>query len=400
MKILVGWDDASEAETIELILNPEDTEATVITDAAEFEQAASSGRWDTVVLSLNFPNPDDALRLFRKVREVQRDTPIIGAWHQGEVSHLAKFISEGLSLFLTRDKEGEFIFLLTPLVEAAQAAAEAQRSRLLAARLREEVDSVRRLQESVIPRDLPSPGGYRVAARYEPSEIRVVGANPVIMAGGDYYDVFALDSDTMILLVGDASGHGVKACMSIMTMHTLIRMIRGRRYPNTVEFVGDVNHQLCSSDIVRDEGGFITLLYCVLNTSTNELQWTSAGHPMPLLQNLGTNEVIQLGSEEEGGLPLGIDEDWAYEMCSFNIPDNSRLLLFSDGLDEAFPEGGEEQDRFGLKGIIATLQETAGLPLEQAVARLFEASHDATGGCGRHDDTSVVLLERRPTNGS
>ena len=111
-------------------------------------------------------------------------------------------------------------------------------------------------------------------ARYEPSQIRVMGGNPVIMAGGDYYDAFNVDSNKLILLVGDASGHGVKACMSIMTMHTLIRMIRDQRYPNTVDFVSEVNRRLCSSDIVQDEGGFITLLYSTLDLE-NQTSLTS-----------------------------------------------------------------------------------------------------------------------------
>lgn len=235
-----------------------------------------------------------------------------------------------------------------------------------------------------------------VVARYEPSQIRIMGDNPVIMAGGDYYDVFNLGNDKMILLVGDASGHGVKACMSIMTMHTLIRMIRDQRYPNTVEFVSEVNRRLCSSDIVQDEGGFITLLYSSLDLTNHRLMWTSAGQPMPLLQNLETNEVRIMGTEEQGGLPLAIDEDWVYEEISVYIPENSRLLIYTDGLDEAFPADGDQQhDQFGITGIMNSLRESRDLPLEQALAKLFADSNAATRGTGRHDDTSVVLLERK-----
>jgi phosphoserine phosphatase RsbU/P len=68
-------------------------------------------------------------------------------------------------------------------------------------------------------------------ARYESSQIRVLGDRPVVMAGGDYYDVFSFDDGQVVLVLGDAAGHGVKACMSIMTMHTLISMIRDRRFP-------------------------------------------------------------------------------------------------------------------------------------------------------------------------
>ena len=396
MRILVGWDNPSEAETIELILNVEESTAAIFTDAAQFEAAARQGNWDVVLMATNFPNEEKALELFKMVQEVLPNSPVVGAWKQGEFTNLARFISFGLHSHLMRDSEGDYIFLIPSMMEAALAAAIAQKSRVLAERLREEVDSVRRLQESVIPRDLPAPPGYEVVARYEPSQIRIVGNMPVIMAGGDYYDVFNLDSDKLILLVGDASGHGVKACMSIMTMHTLIRMIRDQRYPNTVDFVSEVNRRLCNSEIVQDEGGFITLLYSTLDVNRHRLIFTSAGQPMPLLQDLDTNEITPVGTEEQGGLPLAIDADWVYEECDAYIPENSRLLIYTDGLDEAFPqEGDQSHDQFGIKGITKSLQESRDLTLEQALEKLFNDSNAATKGSGRHDDTSVVLLERK-----
>lgn len=396
MRILVGWDNPIEAETIELILNVDETMASICTDAGAFAEAINLANWDVVLMATNFPSEDEALALFKRVQEVMSQAPIVGAWKQGEFTNLARFISNGLHSHLMRDSEGDYVFLLPSMMEAAQAAAIAQRSRMLAERLREEVDSVRRLQESVIPRDLPAPEGYEVVARYEPSQIRIVGNTPVTMAGGDYYDVFNLDNEKLILLVGDASGHGVKACMSIMTMHTLIRMIRDQRYPNTVDFVSEVNRRLCGSDIVQDEGGFITLLYSILDLNNHKLMFTSAGQPMPLLQDLETNEVRSLGSEEQGGLPLAIDSDWVYEECEVYIPENSRLLIYTDGLDEAFPaDGDQKHDQFGIKGISQTLQECRHLPLDKTLERLFHDSNAATNGSGRHDDTSVVLLERR-----
>lgn len=397
MRVLVGWDNAAEAETINLLLNVDENLAEVHTEAGPFEESAMRGGWDVVLITLNFPTSSDSFPLFERVRQALPDSPIIGAWNQGELTHLARFISNGLHSYLLRDVEGEFIFLLSSMLEAAHAAMQSQRARILAERLREEVDSVRRLQESVITTDLPKPPGYRIAARYEPSQIRVVGNSPVVMAGGDYYDVFNLDSNTLILLIGDASGHGVKACMSIMTMHTLLRMIRDKSYSKTADFVTEVNRFLCTSDIVKDEGGFITLLYSTLDLANHRLQFTSAGQPMPLLQNLLTNEVTALGTEEDGGLPLAIDEDWTYEQKDIYIPENSRLLIYTDGLDEAFPANGDEwRDQFGLKGIIGSLKSSVNMPLEAALDRLFQDSNAATMGTGRHDDTSIVLLERRP----
>lgn len=394
MRILVGWDDLVEAETIGLVLNVDENSAEVHTNGPDFIDALRRGGWDTILLALNFPTDETSFETFQMSRRLVPEAPVLGAWRTGEIVQLAKFISAGLRMNIPRDSNGEYLFLLLYLIESAYTAVQAERSRHLADRLREEVDSVRRLQESVIPHNLPSPHGYTVAARYEPSQIRVVGDMPVVMAGGDYYDVFTIDETGLVLLVGDASGHGVKACMSIMTMHTLMRMIRDRKYPNAVDFVTEVNQRLSDNDIVRDQGGFITLLYCMLDVKNHKLQFCSAGHPMPLLQNLDTNEVSVLGTEDTSGLPLGIDGDWTYETCTVEIPARHRLLLYSDGLDEAFPEGGADDEQFGQAGIINSLKESLNLTLNEALDKLFHDSHAATRGTGRADDTTIVLMER------
>jgi serine phosphatase RsbU (regulator of sigma subunit) len=396
MRILVAWDDPAEAELIDTFLNVEPNECFVFSDVDELDASLRPGAYDAVLLSMRFPSEEGVFPLFERIRRVIPDAPVVGAWAPGEISQVAKFIKNGLHSFISRDENGDFIFLLTSIMEAAFMTVQAQRAQIVMEKLRDEVESVRQLQEAVLPRDLPMPPGYKIVARYESSQIRVLGDRPVVMAGGDYYDVFSFDDGQVVLVLGDAAGHGVKACMSIMTMHTLISMIRDRRFPNTAEFVTEVNKRLCASDIIgADQGGFITLLYCTLDSTRNVLEWTSAGHPMPMLQDLATGEVRKLGSKEEGGLPLVIDEDWDYELCSAEIPDNSRILLYTDGLDEAFPEHGREDEQFGEEGIINTLKETVHLPLEEALERLFQDSLEATGGIGRHDDTSVVLLERR-----
>jgi serine phosphatase RsbU (regulator of sigma subunit) len=394
MQVLVGWDNPNEAETIGLFLNVGDIQAKITTDPEEFENSAAIGVWDVILLALNFPSVEQSFALFTKIRALQPEAPVLGACYQGEVVHLARFMSHGLHNFVTRDAGGEFILLLGSVIESANQAMLAQRSRQLAERLREEIESVRQLQESVIPRDIPTPPGYRIAARYEPAQIRVLGDQPVILAGGDYYDIFGMEADNLILLVGDAAGHGIKACMSIMTMRTLIHMIQEKRYVDTAHFVAEVNHRLANRAIVTDEGGFITMMYCTLNTSTHHLQYTSAGHPMPLLHNLRTNEVAPLGGEAEAGMPLGIDPHETYHTVSVELPEDSRLLIFSDGLTDAFPAGGDIYDQFGEKGIIKCLKSAAGMNLDDTLDKLFVDSQAFTQGSGRHDDTSAVLVER------
>lgn len=394
MRTLVGWDSVDEAETIELLLGVEGNPTRVTTDPVEFLSLAKQETWDVALMALDFPTHAAAFELFHEIHAHSPNMPILGAYYQGDVAHVAQFILDGLYSYVARDAAGEFILLLPTIIESAYTAVQAQRTRQLMERLREEIDSVRKLQESVIPRDLPTWPHYRVTGRYEPAQIHVRGNLPVSMAGGDYYDAFGLDEETMILLVGDAAGHGMKACMSIMTMHTLVHMIRDQRYQNTAEFVAEINRRVSRNTLVQSDGGFITLLYCAIDTVRNQMQWTSAGHPMPLLQDLATNEVRQLGRDDASGLPLGIEAEWDYELLTAEIPPNSRLLIYTDGLAEAMYLVDEMPQQFDLPGIINTLKRTARLPLEQALEQLFVDSNAHTRGLGRADDTSVLLVER------
>lgn len=394
MRYLVGWDDPSQTELISAFLSIEST-IVACSDAAAFEQAARAEQFDAVLLALNFPTTEDSFALFQQVLRLQRDVPVVGAWHRGEIHHIAKFLLAGLHAHLQRDEQGEFVLLLSIMLEAAVSAARSRRAELIAEKLREEVASVRQLQESIIPRQLPAVVGYSLAARYEPSQIRVIGDRPVVMAGGDYYNAFRLSPDHLSLILGDAAGHGVRACMSIMTMHTLITMIQDRRYPTTAEFVGEVNRRLSGDSIVSGEqGGFITLLFGHLDTQRHTLQWTSAGHPIPLLHCLKSGEITAVGNGEDTGLALAISGDWEYTLAEVELPPHSRLLLYSDGLDEAYGDVDGEHTPFGLAGIKQTLQESAGLTVEETVEALFAASNEITGGEGRLDDTTVVLLQR------
>ncbi len=396
MRFLIGWDDEAEAELFLLYLNVDGNEAvTAIGKEALLNQAQSGREWDAVLVTTGSPDSETAFDVFQKIRRLLPGCPIVGACRTDEIFRIAQFMTNGLRSYVIRDAAGDFLFLLRATLESAVNSVRAEREQLIAVKLREEIESVRKLQESIIPRDLDSPSGYKICGHYESSQIRVLGGHPVTLAGGDYYDVFMLDNKRMVLLVGDASGHGMKACMSIMTMHTLIRMIRGNAYRNTALFVADVNRRLCEQRIVNEEGGFITLLYAVLRTDTHKLQWTSAGHPSPILHNLNSNSVDRLVAIDEGSLPLAITPDAKYQNCTATLPPNSRLLIYTDGLEEAFPETDHSHEQYGFAGIAATLQASQNEPLPDAMRKLFEDSSAYTVGSGRHDDTSVVMLERK-----
>lgn len=121
-------------------------------------------------------------RSFEAARKLAPETPIVGACPESDVYRIARFLTAGLRGYVIRDRAGDFMFLLQAVIEGAIRQAHAERERIIAERLRREIDSVRRLQETIIPRDIESPDGYDIVARYESSQIRVIGGQPVTLA--------------------------------------------------------------------------------------------------------------------------------------------------------------------------------------------------------------------------
>ena len=298
---------------------------------------------------------------------------------------------------MLRDPAGEYIMLLTTGSEAAHQAVQARRAQVLAEKLREEVESVRQLQESVIPSNLPQLAGYKLVARYEPSQIQVLGDRPVVMAGGDYYDAFRLGDNTLVMMLGDAAGHGVKACMSIMTMHTLIGMIRNQTYWRH----GGVRRRRQSPARAKArsspamQGGFITLLYCSLDLEQHVLQWTSRRPPDSAAARPDNQRGLRRWER-----PIRPACRWSCPTTGPTPPGKPPLPPHSPppALHRRPGRGLSQRQRAAPavrhQGIIRTLRPIAKSRFSSVLEGLFAASHAATKGAGRLDDTSIMLLER------
>lgn len=395
MRILIGWDNPAEADLLNLYLAADNNVAEVVATKDELFSRLENDTWDVLFLSLTFPNTaDEGFNVYSRQQDLFPTLPVVIACRETEMMALPRFLTKGLRHYLFRDAGGNFVFLALTALEAAVSAFRDEEMRKLAERLREEMDGVRKLQESIIPRTLPAPSGYRVVARYEPSEVRVLGNRPVVMAGGDYYNVFQPDERTLVILLGDASGHGLKACMAIMTMHTLMHMIPGDRFRDTARFVTEINKRLCDNEIVQSEGGFITLFYAAIDIETHTMHWTSAGHPLPIMLRMASGETLPIGTEADGGLPLGITAEIEYDTASIPMVPGSRLTLYTDGLTDAFPMDGDARNPFGVNGIRTAMTDSRARTLEESLLDMMKASNTYTRGSGRHDDTTVVLVER------
>jgi PAS domain S-box-containing protein len=174
------------------------------------------------------------------------------------------------------------------------------------------------LQRSLLPRDIPPVPGLDIAHRYQP-------ASRAAQAGGDWFDVIALDSGQVALVVGDVTGHGIHAAALMGQLRTTTAALARLGCPPA-----QIMAQL--GGVVAAHGAEVgaTCLYAMYDPATRRCRLTSAGHLPPALRRpAGAVEFLDLPA----GVMLGAGQS-GYPAADVDLPAGSVLALYTDGLIE------------------------------------------------------------------
>lgn len=230
------------------------------------------------------------------------------------------------------------------------------------------------LQASLAPITLPTIQCNELASQYEPA-----GDGSEI--GGDFLDVFGLDSHTWAWVVGDVSGKGAEAAaVSAATRYALRALGSAHRSP--AETLREVNAKLLPQ---TDAERHCTLVYGHLRPSSNGTSVTLAlaGHHPPLVLRR-TGVVEEIGSV---GTALALFDDPVLNDTTTELAVGELLCAFTDGLVEA--RRGSEM--FGTERVAELLQQQGHLPIDELAALLTEAVREFHGQL-LPDDLAVLLL--------
>ncbi|HKB02541.1 MAG TPA: response regulator, partial [Gemmataceae bacterium] len=150
MKILVAWDNPAETELIQLYLSlGDENEVVVCDDCDAINRRAAKNGFDVALMSQTLPTADDGFDAFLALRAKAHDLPVVLGTRAEEIIGLPRFLKQGLRSYIIRDGRGDFMFLLLAALESAVEAERAAKASLLAGKLREELDGVRKLQETI-----------------------------------------------------------------------------------------------------------------------------------------------------------------------------------------------------------------------------------------------------------
>ena len=417
MRVLAGWDDAAEAELLELYLNVDQTSATVLVGSAAMSEILQQEEFpfDVVLLSVFLKDRTETLGVAMQLKLLQPDCPVVVAVRPDEVRRLTGFLRIGIPTALPRDSNGDFLFLVHSTLEATLQGAQSAAERVAAEAMRAELKSLRALQTAVLTPQLTAPTGYRIAVRCDPLPVATGRGETVSIAGGDYYDAVHLATGQTTLILADATGHGLRASLSIVALDALLRTVPAARFQNPARLLGDLNRLFCRQRLNRIGGGFVTAVCLVLDQRTGRITWSSAGHPPPLLISptvSGATMAINKNSEPEGtaersalvevselalgsqpGPPLGVVEKADYPTGKLVLSPGGRLLLYTDGLSEARAPS-QQVKQFGIERLKQVAALTHVSAPGDALDQIFAAVDQFAESLGRRDDATALIIER------
>jgi hypothetical protein len=237
--------------------------------------------------------------------------------------------------------------------------------------VRDELEVARELQRELLPRQAPDTPGYEFAFSYRT-------ANTI---GGDYYDFLDLEDGRLVVVMGDASGHGIAAGLLMAIANSALKLGFDAD-PDPGAAAGLVNRALCRTGGRR---AFMTLFCGVLEPVSGRLQFVCGGHPFPFLRSTD-GSVTELGT---GALPLGIRIELELELHEAVIAPGDTLLLYTDGVVETLDAAGES---FGFERLREGL--APGGPNQAVHDRVLRELDRFRGDEPVYDDCSLVVISR------
>ena len=243
------------------------------------------------------------------------------------------------------------------------------------ARIERDLSTAKAIQESALPSTFPPFPHISAFDIYA----NMTAAREV---GGDFYDFFEIDDHTLGFLIADVSGKGIPAALFMMAAKTELSnyMASGM---DLAEAVQTANWHLCQGN---DAGMFVTVWAAKLDWNTGYLTYVNAGHNPPLLRHGGTWQWLRT----KGGLFLGAFDTAIFKSASIKLEPGDQLLLYTDGVNEAFNASEEQYGDDRLEKFLADHSELHPHALVDSLKHELQVWAE---GVDQSDDITMLSIE-------
>lgn len=253
-------------------------------------------------------------------------------------------------------------------------------------RLEREMQLARQIQQTFLPDRAPALRGWELQMRWRTAR----------EVGGDFYDFFELPGERLGLVIADVADKGMPAALFMTVARTLLRATV-QEIDSPAEVLRRVNDTLVQD---TPEGMFVTLAYAMLHLRTGEVEIANAGHNPPLLLHFRSCQVERI---LRSGMALGVEADTPFENRRLKLEHGDMLIMYTDGVTEAFSPEGEP---YGEERLLDTVMQTAVCAAGEAPVSLLEAremleaiDHSVSafiGDAALSDDLTLLIIRRLP----
>lgn len=276
------------------------------------------------------------------------------------------------------DEQDEFV--ATAL--AAQAAVVLHRAKLTEAiieseKLDREITVARDVQMGTLPKQMPELAGYDFSGTFTPTD----------QTGGDLYDFVPLDDRRLVLLMGDATGHGIGPALSATQVRAMLRVALRLGADISDAFV-HINDQLCE-DLPDDR--FVTGFFGLLDAGDHRVRFHSGGQG-PIMHYRAKDQRFDW--HPASTFPLGyMEQTNLHDPVEVVMEPGDLLGLISDGIYEYENEDGAQ---FGQQGVADVIQNFADSSADELVRAVMASARAHGGSAPQADDITIVLVRRMP----
>ena len=248
-----------------------------------------------------------------------------------------------------------------------------------AARIDKELEYAKQIQLSALPTNFPDSEEYGIYAQ-------MIAAKEV---GGDFYDFYQLNENTVAFLVADVSGKGIPAAMFMMTAKTILKDL-AESGMSVNDIFTKANEKLCENN---ESGMFVTAWMGILDIPSGKMQFANAGHNPPLLKRAdGRFEYLKT----RAGFVLAGMENVRYRTGELTLCAGDRLFLYTDGVSEAT---NTKNELYGEDRLLAFMNTNATISAATLLTELKNNIDEFVGEAPQFDDITMLTFDYKHKKG-
>ncbi|MGJ8672022.1 GAF domain-containing SpoIIE family protein phosphatase [Rubritalea sp.] len=242
-----------------------------------------------------------------------------------------------------------------------------------------ELRTAQQVQQVLLPKGKPEVLGYEIEGLNKPARL----------ISGDYYDYINLGEGKWGVAIADVSGKGVAAGL-LMAMCRSVLRAELRRGADPLHAVSQVN-RLMFNDIKEDS--FVSLALYIINEENGHVQLVRAGHDKAPIYRKATDSIEWV---KPPGLAIGLDDgdvfDRITKLHEFQLDEGDTLLLYTDGVTEAY---NSDEEEFGLERMVDVLRESSDEGVDVILVNLMKSINGFVSGALQSDDITLIAVQKK-----